>query len=167
MQLREFKVAMFNRLTVGPYERPDAVAGADTEWLIVERSGPMGGYLQISEAVSAHPVSDGPAPDDLEPLSTILAVATETSADRARFLMLRHAPAGIELAGSFFPADGYAEVARSGRGLRLHAVGRHFHRTEVIDGRPVLIDVSDPSSGTGTGSNWHFHAESRDWSGEV
>lgn len=172
MPFSAFRIAMFNRLTVGPYENPAQVSQNDVEWLIVERSGPDGSLIQISDTRGGPDAADGPAPDTIEPRHTLVGLFTESGfADGhtfARFLLVRHAPPGIQIPGTFFPADGYAEIRNTPLGLSLHAVGRHFLIDGTKNGKPIKIDVPEPKPGTpGNGANWHFDAQQRDWTHEL
>lgn len=161
-----FRVAMFNQLRLGPYDAPHVSAAPNQEWLIVERSGADGEYLLVSDGRSDAEVDDGPAPADLVPGNTLVALLAKTKAGTdpiVQFIFVRHPPVGLVVGGTFFPADGFAEIVEINGELRLSAVGRHFHTRGECCGDVVLHDVCDPAPGAGGGVNWHFDAEQRPW----
>ncbi|MBR9891373.1 hypothetical protein GYB14_06730 [bacterium] len=171
MTIHSFRIAMFNELTTGPYARPDQVDRTGTEWLIVERSGPGGTILQVSDGAGSAEPPDGSAPADLTARNTLVGILAEDDLSdpvNVRFLFVRVLPPATKTDGVFFPADGYAELALTEDGvISLHAVGRHFHTTGAVGGATVLADVPYPAQGAQGGLNWHFDATRRPWINEV
>ncbi|SNR76968.1 hypothetical protein [Puniceibacterium sediminis] len=157
----DFRIAMCNSLRIGPFGTPHSAQAAGQEWLIVSRSGPEGALLQISDTgVAKSPDSDEP-PADLSERNTILALLAEPDASAPQFLMVRHLPPGVQVAGTFFPADGAARLTQGEQGLGLKAFGRHAHTSGMTVGRLILHDIPDPAPSYDAAVNWHFDAEER------
>ena len=166
MDFNRFRVAMFNRLHLGPYEVPHQTTRPASEWLIVERSGEEGSVLQIAEGVSEQKDDQAEAPADLTPGNTLVALLADTpdgDQKRARFIIVRHAPPDLKVMGTFFPGDGFVEIQQGETSLSLDAVGRHHHTIGDINGVTVIGDIPNPAPGATGGANWHFDAEERPW----
>lgn len=158
---RTFRVAMVNEVQVGAYERPDQAEDVGQEWLIVERRGAEGEVLLVSDG--SHTVMTEEAPAELSARNTIVAVLAEAGAT-PRFLIVRHPPAGLDVPGSFFPADGFVELRGEAPALQLRAVGRHAHRDVASGGVIARRDVPDPTAEEPDDTaNWHFTAAQRRW----
>lgn len=158
-----FRVAMCNSLRLGPYASPHLTGAPVDEWLIVQRTASDPTVLVISDTGTP---KDGPAetaPDGLSPQLSIVALLAQDDGQTRRFLMVRHLPDGLNVPGTFFPADGFAELTGSAGAMRLRAFGRHAHRVDTVNGRPVLHDLPDPDPDEQNARNWHFDAEERPW----
>jgi hypothetical protein len=157
-----FKIAMSNELGLATYASPVSIQQRVKEWLIVTRSA-SGEMLTISDAgrITGSPAS---APDDLVPENTMFGLLLREDRDKATFLLLRHLPLNVIVAGRFFPVDGYATIDLSSGNIRLQASGRHAHSEGAIDGQKVLYDVPLPAPGSGMA--WHFDAKQVPWSAQ-
>jgi hypothetical protein len=149
------------------YARPMLVRSRSREWLIACRWGPVGEYLSIATA-GVIPDSRGlVAPDAISPIHSLFGVLVAESEKEASgtFLLVRQLPFRVELAGSFFPADGYV-VAQ--RGERLSVVGktRYSHSCGWLDGKEIRKDIPDPAPSSAEAMAWHIEATQRDWIGE-
>lgn len=158
-----FRIAMCNSLRLGPYQRPDASDRSALEWLIVGRSGPDGEILTISDTGTPKSSDSEDAPDALSENNSIVGLLAEPGEDMPKFLLVRHMPPGLTVPGTFFPADGAAELTQGPDGLRLRVFGRHAHRVEQVDGKLILHDVPSPQPPFENAFNWHFDAEERPW----
>ncbi|MEP1612687.1 MAG: hypothetical protein ABJL72_12295 [Roseobacter sp.] len=167
---RNFRVAMRNQLSLGPFHTPSVVANRTLEWLIVERSDR---FLAISDAGTlstqdaANP--NASAPDALARNNTLLGTFIEqhvlTGDDiflLSQFPILTALPIG-----KFFPGEGYARISAATGQISLTTRGRHFHIDPPHDapfGTPPL-NGGDPGQ-SGGGINWQFNAVQRPWIGE-
>lgn len=164
-----FRVAMLNRLRLGPYDHPHLTGTVAEEWLIVERVGRDGELLRISDATTLSGDTSGYAPADLQPRNTIVALLAEPETEEdegPQFLMVRHLPLSTTVQGSFFPADGYARLARVNGTLILNAFGRHAHTKGEIAEAVVFHDIPRPAPNAEGAINWHFNAEERSWTAQ-
>ncbi|CUH82463.1 hypothetical protein [Tropicibacter naphthalenivorans] len=160
-----FRIAMLNRITLAPYYTPSVPDASGYEWLIVERAGPV---LSISDGTVSADGTETKAPDDLNTNNTLASVLIEPGSEIETFLFMRHLPPPAVTEGAFFPADGYARLARSqGGDLTLSAHGRHALLTEIRAGRPVHLDVSIPPANFGGARTWHFEAAQKPWTQQV
>jgi hypothetical protein len=71
----------------------------------------------------------------------------------------------IELAGTFFPADGYV-LLQQRDDIRLVAQTRYSHSCGWLDGREIRKDIPDPAPSSAEAMAWHIEATRRDWIGE-
>jgi hypothetical protein len=165
--MKSFLVAMANDLGRAPYEMPNKIVERGQEWLIVSRFGPDGEYLSISEAGA---IAGGAAevPAGIRPVNSILGILAncDEGTQTAEFLLTRNLPDGITVAGTFFPAEGFARLTKDTETVRLHACGRHAHSRGSAEGREVLRDVPNPAPGTRSGQAWQFDARRVPWSAE-
>src|ERR1700750_2645690 len=104
-----FVVPMAADIARSDYAKPAIIRSRSREWLIACRWGPDGEYLSIATAGA---ISDPPGlagPDAIAPIHSLFGVLVSESETEAAstFLLVRQLPGPIELAGTFFPADGY------------------------------------------------------------
>lgn len=162
MNTPNFRIAMMNQLRLAPYYDPLVVSPPAPEWLIVER---MGSILTISDTQTATDGSDTQAPAALAANNTLVGVLIETSDQIDTFLFVRHLPPPLQVAGGFFPADGYARLSRGPQDrLALSAHGRHALLAETRNGQSVLVDMGLPSPSAPEARTWHFDAAELPWS---
>ncbi|MEM7695260.1 MAG: hypothetical protein AAF318_12480 [Pseudomonadota bacterium] len=161
-----FRVAMANRLRVGPYGAPARTGEPGPEWLIVERLGAGGEILFISDTTASGGAVDGDAPMGLAPLHTLVALLAEPS-DTPEFLIVRQRPAALQTPGIFFPGDGCVRLSGGEGDLGLTAFGRHAHSRGTLNGATVLNDVPNPAPAAEGAINWHFAAQQRPWPGQA
>src|SRR5664279_1283149 len=107
---KAFVVAMAADIARSDYAKPTLIRGRSREWLIACRWGPDGEYLSIATAGAMPEPSGLAAPDAIAPIHSLFGVlASESEAEAtSTFLLVRQLPVQIGLAGTFFPADGYA-----------------------------------------------------------
>ena len=94
----------------------------------------------------------------------VLVAESETEAT-STFLLVRQLPMPIELAGTFFPADGYV-LLQQRDDIRLVAQTRYSHSCGWRDGREIRKDIPDPAPSSAEAMAWHIEATRRDWIGE-
>ncbi|MCB1390575.1 MAG: hypothetical protein KDK12_15755 [Rhodobacteraceae bacterium] len=165
MLTANFRVAMLNRITLAPYYAPTQPDGQGFEWLIVEREGAL---LRISDGSRPADGSESAAPDDLQANNTLVSVMIDAGAGADTFLFMRHLPPPTATEGSFFPADGYARLARDAAGqLTLEAHGRHALLSEIRGGQAVHIDVPVPPKDFAGARTWHFAATQKPWTQQL
>lgn len=162
--LRDFRVAMFNRLALGPYEFSRAAEQGNAEWLIVELSGRDSSVLQVTEAISASQIADGPAPDDLIPVQSRVAVRRAGAGGEDVFDFVRELPAGTRTDAVFSPGRGEARLVERRGKICLVAAGQHL-RMQAGAGM-MLVDVPEAPM-VETIEHWKFDAAERSWIGEV
>jgi len=162
-----FVVAMKGDLSLGQYDRPTALLHTAPFWLIVSRWGRDGEFLTISSADRALPDSID-APAGLAPRNTLfgLMLSEDEEQFEATFLLVRRLPPRVSVAGTFFPADGYARLHNAVEDLRLTSEGRHAHSRGSRDGEVVRKDVPDPAPDAPGTLSWHISACRRRWDGE-
>ncbi|MEM7695234.1 MAG: hypothetical protein AAF318_12350 [Pseudomonadota bacterium] len=161
-----FRVAMANRLRLGPYSDPASTGDRGAEWLIVERVGALGEVLFVSDTAPCNGLTQGAAPPGLAPKHTLVALLAEDD-ETPKFLIVRQRPAALPTPGLFFPADGCVRLTGHHGRLGLRAFGRHAHSRGTRSGATVLIDVPDPAPAAEGAVNWHFEAEQRPWPAEI
>src|SRR5205814_1471034 len=71
----------------------------------------------------------------------------------------------IELAGTFFPADGYVLLQNHGD-IHLVCKARYSHSCGWLDGKEIRKDIPDPAPYSAEAMSWHIEATRRDWIGE-
>ena len=112
MLAKSFVVAMAADIARSDYAKPTLIRSRSREWLIACRWGPEGEYLSIATAGPIMEPLGLSAPGAIAPIHSLFGVlVSESETDAAStFLLVRQLPTPIELAGTFFPADGYALV---------------------------------------------------------
>lgn len=160
-----FVVAMQAVIELAPYDEPMHRVSTRTEWLIVSRWGGNGEFLSLSRTgVMRDSLT---APDGLQPRTTFLGILLPpVAAEADSFLMVRHLPAGILVAGAFAPSDGYARLAAGDSPLSLTAAGRYAHSRGAYQGQRMLHDIPHPPPHAASAFAWHVTAVRRPWSGE-
>jgi hypothetical protein len=161
-----FVVAMQAVIELAPYDEPMHRLGSSTEWLIVSRWGGNGEFLSLSRTGV---VRDGiAAPDGLQPRTTFVGILLPALdvPEVSGFLMVRHMPPGITVAGTFAPSDGYARLSFTETALTLAAAGRYAHSRGGYEGRRMLHDIPDPPPQAASAFAWRVTATRRPWSGE-
>ena len=81
------------------------------------------------------------------------------------FRSVRQLPGPVELAGTFFPADGYARLQQR-ETISLVSQTRYSHSCGWLDGREVRKDIPDPAPSAAEAMSWHIEAKRCDWIGE-
>src|ERR1700704_4997687 len=84
---------------------------------------------------------------------------------RQHFLSVRQLPVPIELAGTFFPADGYA-LLQQRETISLVSKTRYSHSCGWLDGREIRKDIPDPAPSSAEAMAWHIEAKRCNWIGE-
>jgi hypothetical protein len=163
-----FVLAMSANLAVSDYSKPFAIHTRTREWLVVSRWGGEGEYLSISTA-GERAENSQTAPGGLKPHNTLLGLLVSDSSDEptSTFLLVRQPPQLVQLAGIFFPADGYAQLQGPAGRLRLRARARYSHSRGWANGREILKDVPDPAPAAPEAMAWHIDAERRSWIGDL
>jgi hypothetical protein len=82
------------------------------------------------------------------------------------FLLLRQLPQQIELAGTFFPAEGYMVLQQPHDTIRLVCETRYSHSCGWLNGREIRKDIPDPAPGSAEAMAWHIEAIQHNWIGE-
>jgi hypothetical protein len=160
-----FVVAMRAEMSDAPYGAPFEAAAPRAEWVIVSRWGLSAEYLSLSR--TGQPASlEGAAPGNLQPRETFFGVRTAGPALEPCFLLLRHLPADMPVAGMFLPTDGFVRLVGPTGMLRLVAAGRHAHMRGRRNGVPLCADVPCPPEGAEGARAWSINAYRRPWLGE-
>jgi len=167
MLSKAFVIAMAADLARSDYARPTLVHSRSREWLIACRWGPDGEYLSIA---TAGPVLGPPglfAPEAISPVHSMVGLLVSESERQAAstFLLLRQLPQQIELAGTFFPADGYVRLQQQDD-IRLVSEIRYSHSCGWLNGKEVRKDIPDPAPGSADAMTWHIEAVRHNWIGE-
>jgi hypothetical protein len=162
-----FVVAMAATVGVANYERPTEIVRPMRRWTIVSRFGPENEYLTVSVA-KAMQHEQAEAPIGLAPAKTALGIllSDDKHESESMFLLVRHLPRGIEVAGLFFPAEGYARLNGTFGALHLRTEGRNAHSRGLLNAQDIRIDVPDPAPGAKWSMAWHIDAVQRSWAGE-
>lgn len=165
-----FVVAMRGSLSLAPYGSPFRTVAAAREWLIVCRWGLEGEYLSIARAEAADAAA-AVAPAGLRPRATFLGLRlAEGGAEGSSFLLVRHLPPGLTVAGVFHPTDGIARLTGPATALRLEASGRYAHlrgeRQVEARREEVRADVPDPPEGAPEAAAWSLSGRRLPWIGE-
>src|SRR2546429_6834508 len=115
MLAKALVIAMAADIARSDYAKPTLIRSRSREWLIACRWGPEGEYLSIATAGAILDSRGIAAPDAIAPIHSLFGVlVSESETESAStFLLVRQLPVPIELAGTFFPADGYALLQRS------------------------------------------------------
>ena len=160
-----FVVAMAATISVARYERPSEILRPIRRWTIVSRFGPESEYLTISTAAAIQP-DQTEAPIGLAPAKTVLGILLSEAERESMFLLVRHLPRNVNIAGTFFPAEGYAQLGGSLDQLCLRSGARHAHSPGRLNRRDIRYDVPNPAPGTKWAMAWHIDAVHRPWTGE-
>jgi hypothetical protein len=167
MLAKAFVVAMAADIARSDYAKPTLIRSRSREWLIACRWGPDGEYLSIATA-GAMPEPGGlAAPDAISPIHSLFGVlASESEAEAtSTFLLVRQLPVQIGLAGTFFPADGYALLQQRDT-IRLFCETRYSHSCGWLDGKEIRNDIPDPAPSSAEAMAWHIKAKRCSWIGE-
>jgi hypothetical protein len=168
MPAKAFAIAMAADIARSDYAKPTLVRSRGREWLIACRWGPEGEYLSIA---TAGPIAGPPgllAPDGIRPVHSMVGLLVSET-DRpatSTFLLLRQLPSQIELAGTFFPADGYVLLQQPQDDIQLVCETRYSHSLGWLDGREIRKDIPDPAPGSAEAMTWHIEAIQHNWIGE-
>jgi hypothetical protein len=167
MLAKAFVVAMAADIARSDYAKPTVILSRRREWLIACRWGPEGEYLSIATAGVILGPGGAVAPDAIAPIHSLFGVlVSESEKDAAStFLLVRQLPIPIELAGTFFPADGYALLQQQ-ETIRLVCKTRYSHSCGWLDGREVRKDIPDPAPSSVEAMAWHIEATRCAWIGE-
>ena len=160
-----FVVAMAATINVARYERPTEILRPLKKWAIVSRFGPESEYLTLSTAAAIQP-EQVEAPIGLVPSKTIFGILLSEGEHESMFLLLRHLPRGVNVAGTFFPAEGYAQLGSMPNQLAIRIEGRHAHSHGRLNRQDIRYDVPDPAPGAKWAMAWHVDAVHRPWTGE-
>ena len=87
----------------------------------------------------------------------MLVSESETEA-ASTFLLVRQLPFPVELAGTFFPADGYV-LLQQRETISLVCKTRYSHSRGWLDGREVRKDIPDPAPSSVEAMAWHIEAD--------
>lgn len=162
-----FVAAMAATVSLADYEKPTEIIRSTRRWTIVSRFGPCNEYLTVSVADPIEYEQAEP-PIGLAPARTVLGILlSESERDsESMFLLVRQLPREIEIAGNFFPTEGYARLEGTLGTLRLRSEGRAVHSYESLALDDTHIDVGDPAAGVARAMGWHIEAIRRPWAGE-
>jgi len=167
MLSKAFVVAMAADIARSDYARPTLMRSRSREWLIACRWGPEGEFLSIATAGAMPDPRGLAAPDGIAPIHSLFGLlVSESEADASgTFLLVRQLPDQIRLAGTFFPADGFA-VLQQRETIRLICETRYSHSCGWLDGREVRKDIPDPAPSSLEAMAWHIEARRCNWIGE-
>jgi hypothetical protein len=167
MPAKAFVIAMAADIARSDYAKPSLIRSRSREWLIACRWGPDGEYLSIATTGIALDAGGLQAPEAIRPKHSMVAVlASESAVDAtSTFLLVRQLPMPIELAGPFFPAEGYA-VLHQRDDLRLVCETRYSHSCGWLDGKEIRKDIPDPAPFSAEAMAWHIEARRHGWIGE-
>jgi hypothetical protein len=167
MLAKAFVVAMAADIARSDYAKPTLIRSRSREWLIACRWGPDGEYLSIATAGAMLDPRGLAAPDAIAPIHSLFGVLVSESETEAAstFLLVRQLPFQIELAGTFFPADGYALLEQR-ETIGLVCKTRYSHSCGWLDGREIRKDIPDPAPSSAEAMAWHIEATRRNWIGE-
>jgi hypothetical protein len=162
-----FLMAMRASLRQAPYDAPHRQGPPHAAWLILCRWGAEGEYLTIAEAGAAEGPPDAPPPLGLRPRTTFLGLRLAGGGEGENFLLARHLPAGMTVAGTFQPGEGTARLIGPASALRLEAAGRSAFRRGPNEAGEVRVDVPGPSLGGAEAFAWQMEGWRAPWLGEV
>ena len=167
MLAKAFVVAMAGNIARSDYAKPTLIRSRSREWLIACRWGPDGEYLSIATAGAMLDPRGLAAPDTIAPIHSLFGVlVSESETESAStFLLVRQLPGPIELAGTFFPADGYALLQQRDT-ICLTSKVRYSHSCGCLDGKEIRKDVPDPAPSSAEAMAWHIEAKRCHWIGE-
>jgi hypothetical protein len=164
---KAFVVAMAADIARSDYAKPTRIRSHSREWLIACRWGPEGEYLSIATAGAVVGPAALAAPEAIAPIHSLIGVMVSESETEASstFLLVRQLPIPIELAGTFFPADGYISLQQRDN-ISLVGKIRYSHSRGWLDGREIRKDVPDPAPSSAEAMALHIEATHRRWIGE-
>jgi len=167
MLAKAFVVAMAADIARSDYAKPTLIRSRSREWLIACRWGPDGEYLSIATAGAMIEPDGRAAPDAITPIHSLFGVlVSESETDAAStFLMVRQLPFPVELAGTFFPADGYARLQQR-ETISMVCKTRYSHSCGWLEGGVVRMEIPDPAPSSAEAMAWHIEAQRCDWIGE-
>ncbi len=167
MLAKAFVVAMGAEIARSDYAKPTLIHSRSREWLIACRWGPEGEYLSIATAGAMENPGESAAPDAITPIHSLFGLLASECEQEASstFLLVRQLPVPVELAGTFFPAEGFVRL-RQHETLSLTCRIRYSHSCGWINGREVRKDIPDPAPFSAEAMAWHITAERRGWIGE-
>jgi len=165
MLAKAFVVAMAADIARSDYAKPTIIRSRSREWLIACRWGPDGEYLSIATAGAILGPSGAVAPDAIAPIHSLFGVLVSEKENASTFLLVRQLPIPIELAGTFFPADGYA-LLQQRETINLVCKTRYSHSCGWRDGKEIRKDIPDPAPSSAEAMAWHIEATRRNWIGE-
>ena len=167
MLAKAFVVAMAADIARSDYAKPTLIRSRSREWLIACRWGPDGEYLSIATAGVMRDPNGGVAPDAISPIHSLFGVLVSESDSEAAstFLLVRQLPFPVELAGTFFPADGYARLQQRDT-ISMVSKTRYSHSCGWLDGREIRKDIPDPAPSSAEAMAWHIEAQRCNWIGE-
>jgi hypothetical protein len=167
MLAKAFVLAMTADIARSDYAKPTHIRSRSREWLIACRWGPDGEYLSIATAGAILGPSGTVAPDAIAPIHSLFGVLVSESEKEAAstFLLVRQLPIPVELAGTFFPADGYA-LLQQRETISLVCKTRYSHSCGWLNGREVRKDIPDPAPSSLEAMAWHIEARRCGWIGE-
>jgi hypothetical protein len=167
MLAKAFVVAMAADIARSDYGKPTLIRSRSREWLIACRWGRDGEYISIATAGPMTEPHGLAAPDAIAPIHSLFGVlVSESETDAAStFLLVRQLPAPIELAGTFFPADGFVSLQQRDT-MRLVCEIRYSHSCGWLDGKEVRKDIPDPAPSSAEAMAWHIEARHCNWIGE-
>ncbi|WP_157449985.1 hypothetical protein [Bradyrhizobium sp. ARR65] len=167
MPAKAFAIALAADIARSDYAKPTLIRSRSREWLIACRWGPEGEYLSIATTGTSLDLGGHHAPEVIRPVHTMVGVLASESEKEgtSTFLLVRQLPTPIELAGTFFPADGYA-VLQQRDDIRLICKTRYSHSCGWLDGREIRKDIPDPAPASAEAMAWHIEAMRANWIGE-
>ena len=160
MLAKAFVVAMAADIARSDYAKPTLIRSRSREWLIACRWGPDGEYLSIATAgVMLDPGGARGArrhrPDPQPVRRAGFGIARRKPP--APFCWCANCPSRSSLAGTFFPADGYARLQQR-ETISLVCKARYSHSCGWLDGREVRKDIPDPAPSSAEAMAWHIEA---------
>ena len=160
-------VAVAATIDIASYDTPNQILHSETEWLIVSRWGQDGEFVAIS-TTGLPAITTDHAPVGFAPQTTWLGLlmSERAATQESIFLIVRHLPRDMQVAGVFAPADGYARLCGEPPYLSLRAEGRQAHTLGLHHGREVRADIPYPAPKTAAASAWHIDAVRYPWVGE-
>lgn len=165
MLAKALVIAMAADIARSDYAKPTLIRSRSREWLIACRWGPEGEFLSIA---TAGPITDPlavAAPQAIAPIHSLFGVLASETPSTSTFLLVRQLPGAIELAGTFFPADGYV-LLQNHEDISLACKARYSHSCGWLHGREIRKDIPDPAPYSAEAMSWHIEAARRDWIGE-
>lgn len=167
MPVKAFVIALAADIARSDYAKPSLIRSRSREWLIACRWGPDGEYLSIATTGTGLDSANHHAPGAIRPVHSLVGVLVSESEAEASstFLLVRQLPTPIELAGTFFPADGYA-LLQQREDISLICKTRYSHSCGWLNGREIRKDIPDPAPASAEAMAWHIEAMRRSWIGE-
>lgn len=161
-----FVMAMRGSLRTGPYDAPHRQGAASSEWLILCRWGAEGEFLTIARAGPAEGPAEAEPPMGLRPQTTLLGLRLGGAGEGEDFLLARHLPAEVTVAGTFQPSDGIVRLRGPAGALRLDAAGRSAFRRLPGEAGEALVDLPEPAPDAAERRSWRMEGWRVPWLGE-